>query len=739
MTTLAALASHPYAETTGWVLLVALWPTTALALLVALWKWSAPAATAQAHYRVAGLALALCVAAVVGTPLALSLSAARVPRTVPPAHLVTTGVEQHGPRPSRSLSVSEPLPLAVGSTSAANAGSLVGWIGLAWGTVGTSLLVVLIGQGVAVVRLRRNAVTCVNPGISAALTRVCAAHGIESEIRLLESNRLAAPVALGWRQPAILVPPRLEAAISAGALEAVLAHEVAHVLHRDFVMNVLQRVAECVLCLCPGARWLSRLIREAREFRCDDLAVRHAQDDGVAYARALATLAAGRPHTTRIALSVLGPPLVDRVRRLVETPRSPRPAGAQLAALTAALVTSIPAALPVLAEGRASMARSAVAAQSPTVAAQSPRVVSPTTAARPGPAPDPLLAAPPAVSVPSLWAAPPRDPFGLGAAFDRTQRTGRWLLQESQFWSGSAASAWPFANFVAGVLSAIGNEEVAPDSPRARQAMEAVVGFLARQQEHADEPAAKLVTDALHEVGLGTLQGAATGHLPRRFLLWLRLPNGAAPQLRLADRGLGSLHYPDGGRFGFSPEVVEGAVDTVRIAILGPSVEPGAGYAQLLESFDLQLDGPEVGLTAIPGTTLRVTEAPPLADRGQVGQGAAWAYGLFVTVPSGRTFAVPLDAGGATIPFRSPDADLLLRPVMAEEAPGTADVTVMRADGTVLDTVRVRLGQPPAFTNSHPSYGVSIFRQQLPAGWFPVDTSQPASAGSRETVRRQVP
>jgi TonB family protein len=101
-------------------------------------------------------------------------------------------------------------------------------------------------------------------------------------------------------------------------LEAILAHELAHIRRHDFAVNLLQTAAETLLFYHPATWWLSSRIRTEREHCCDDVAVRVC-GDRVTYARALASLEAIRT-TPALALAASGGNLLARVRRILDGP-----------------------------------------------------------------------------------------------------------------------------------------------------------------------------------------------------------------------------------------------------------------------------------------------------------------------------------------------------------------------------------------------------------------------------------
>jgi beta-lactamase regulating signal transducer with metallopeptidase domain len=148
--------------------------------------------------------------------------------------------------------------------------------------------------------------------------------GLTRLVRLFESTTIVVPVTMGWIRPVVLFPASALSGLSNAQVEALLAHELAHVRRHDYVVNLLQSVVETLLFYHPAVWWVSRTIRTEREHCCDDLAV--SVCDRVVYVRALSDLAAlGRP---RLALAATDGSLVGRVRRLLGEPRADRDHGA---------------------------------------------------------------------------------------------------------------------------------------------------------------------------------------------------------------------------------------------------------------------------------------------------------------------------------------------------------------------------------------------------------------------------
>ncbi|MEI6861661.1 MAG: M56 family metallopeptidase, partial [Verrucomicrobiota bacterium] len=124
------------------------------------------------------------------------------------------------------------------------------------------------------------------------------------------------PTVVGWVRPVVLVPAAMLAGLAPAQLDALLAHELAHIRRHDFLVNLVQAVAEALFFYHPAIYAINRRIRAERENACDDIAV-GVTGDAVDYARALATLEAARS-TGSLALAASGDgELLARVRRLL--------------------------------------------------------------------------------------------------------------------------------------------------------------------------------------------------------------------------------------------------------------------------------------------------------------------------------------------------------------------------------------------------------------------------------------
>ncbi len=151
-------------------------------------------------------------------------------------------------------------------------------------------------------------------------------YTVSRSVRLLATDRVDSPSVIGWLRPVILAPVGVLCGLAPEQVEALLAHELAHVRRHDYLVNILQGIAESLLFYHPAVWWISNQIRTEREHCCDDLAVA-ASGDALVYARALAELESMRPAHFKAALSASDGSLLRRIQRLADPVAAHRPAG----------------------------------------------------------------------------------------------------------------------------------------------------------------------------------------------------------------------------------------------------------------------------------------------------------------------------------------------------------------------------------------------------------------------------
>lgn len=150
--------------------------------------------------------------------------------------------------------------------------------------------------------------------------------GLSRPVTLRMAAHLSTPLTIGWWRPLVLVPAALLTRMPPDLLEAVLAHEIAHIKRADYLVNLLQSVIEALLFYHPAVWWLSRQIRTERECVADQIAATLIQNPRrLALAlEQLDILQSTHDEYAPVAQSAQGGHLLDRIKRLCEpVPPSP--------------------------------------------------------------------------------------------------------------------------------------------------------------------------------------------------------------------------------------------------------------------------------------------------------------------------------------------------------------------------------------------------------------------------------
>jgi beta-lactamase regulating signal transducer with metallopeptidase domain len=369
----------------GWALLDFLWQGLAIGALAALGLLALRRARPQARYALACVALAAC----------LLLPAAGTMRNLQVAYSTTA---------TESAALASPLAMAFASAPAATAAPGFDWRGrlqsqmpalvAAW-SAGALLLALrlLLGWG-WVGRLRAGA-RLPDSRWQGRFDELAVRVGLKMPVPLRISDALGTPVAAGWWRPVVLVPAALIARMPTDLLEALLAHELAHVRRRDYLVNLLQGAVETLLFYHPVVWWLSARVRIEREQIADDLASR-AIGEPRRLALALQALdsfqrehvlsgPAPLPRAPRLVLAAHGGSLMSRIQRLVR-PDPQRPdwkLALPLAGLAALGLAVHAVAAPAVAPVAASTAIAPVTAATPAIAPMPVVAAAPATAATP--------------------------------------------------------------------------------------------------------------------------------------------------------------------------------------------------------------------------------------------------------------------------------------------------------------------------------------------------------------------
>lgn len=157
------------------------------------------------------------------------------------------------------------------------------------------------------------------------LNRLIQKTPMDKPVRLMESALIKVPVLLGHLKPMILLPIGTVTMLTEEEVEAILAHELAHILRNDFLMNLFFSFIEILFYYHPGVWLIAATVRSERENCCDDLALRLSRNP-LAYARALFRLEEAHRAATipgfALTFSSKKNQLLTRIKRILNQPQN---------------------------------------------------------------------------------------------------------------------------------------------------------------------------------------------------------------------------------------------------------------------------------------------------------------------------------------------------------------------------------------------------------------------------------
>jgi len=289
----------------GWALVHSLWQC-ALAAAGLAWLLSIlPSGAARMRYALATATLVLMVAVPLGTALSLHEAS--------PWHGALAAVLT----PAQTLAGPTVVALRLAARVRTALEPALPEIVALW-VVGVIAFSLRLASGwMAARRLAVMGTHPTPPACEMALERLAARLRVTRPVRVLESALVQVPAVVGWLRPVILVPASALTGLTPLQLDALLAHEIAHVRRHDYIVRVLQSVIETVLFYHPAVWWVSRRVGEEREHCCDDLAVAVCGDAHM-YAQALVGMERLRGTEPAFVFTAARGSLVHRIRRLVD-------------------------------------------------------------------------------------------------------------------------------------------------------------------------------------------------------------------------------------------------------------------------------------------------------------------------------------------------------------------------------------------------------------------------------------
>jgi beta-lactamase regulating signal transducer with metallopeptidase domain len=166
-------------------------------------------------------------------------------------------------------------------SSAAQKGEIVlssswaAYLFVAWGAV-AAILLFRIAVGLwRVCEVRRNCteieVATFDPGVAKRIGEIFRTSTSRRRVKLCVSDEVSVPSAIGLFRAAIVFPDWLLPQLSAGEIEMIVRHELAHLQRWDDWTNLVQKIVRALLFFHPAVWWIENRLTLEREMACDDM------------------------------------------------------------------------------------------------------------------------------------------------------------------------------------------------------------------------------------------------------------------------------------------------------------------------------------------------------------------------------------------------------------------------------------------------------------------------------------
>jgi len=270
--------SQPAAQATAWALLQFVWQGAAVGALTAVALTALRHSASDVRYVVAsiGLALMLTLPVVSGVQRFQALRADEAARPAAAAatdaavrgsagiRALVTGADAMDRDPAAAPSYTPARTAWLDTLASIRIEPLLPTLMLAW-LIGVAMLSLRLLTGwLWVQRLRTHGVAEASEACRTMTRRLARRLHISRAVTLLESSLVDVPTVIGFLKPVVLLPASALGGLAPHQLEAILAHELAHIRRHDYLVNLLQTLVETVLFYHPAVWWLSRRIRIER-------------------------------------------------------------------------------------------------------------------------------------------------------------------------------------------------------------------------------------------------------------------------------------------------------------------------------------------------------------------------------------------------------------------------------------------------------------------------------------------
>jgi len=299
----------------GWTVIHSLWQALIIGVLMAFAMFYLKNKSAKVRYEIAAFSQFMVFISALSTFLIYYAGSLQLKNF---AHLTEIEVQQLAALAQQGLFTESMLQTCIKFFN-----NHIPVVVMVWMLGASFFLVRMLGGLIYVQHLRYNKNQAVPAYWNNKLKTLKSRIRLRKKVKLLESAIATVPMVIGYIKPVILLPIGAINSLNEGEVEAILAHELAHIRRNDYLINIFLSVIEVLFYFNPAVWWISANIRTERENCCDDTAVQLC-GSSLTYAKALVSLQEIGHSGPSMAMTFAGPKnqLLHRVKRVLNQPQN---------------------------------------------------------------------------------------------------------------------------------------------------------------------------------------------------------------------------------------------------------------------------------------------------------------------------------------------------------------------------------------------------------------------------------
>lgn len=189
--------------------------------------------------------------------------------------------------------------------------------------LGVLLFLFRLGNSLSEIRnLRKSSTIVTDFQLQKIVQKMAGKMGIKPNVQLRRTDSGVSPLTFGTFKPIILLPAGLLFQLSPMQLEAIIAHELAHVKRNDYLVNLLLSSLEVIFFYHPCYWWMNNSLKELRENAADDLVMQAGIEPKILATSLVEVLNFAKQNPPQLALAAgkKRNPTLERIKRMFGYP-----------------------------------------------------------------------------------------------------------------------------------------------------------------------------------------------------------------------------------------------------------------------------------------------------------------------------------------------------------------------------------------------------------------------------------